>query len=82
MAVMDEKKAAAAAASQQQQQAIPRNDMADALVTDGFQLPDIDPGDGAPPPYGESHDQVHFSQPGFDAGAEVTGMYPACVQLS
>ncbi|RTE79925.1 hypothetical protein BHE90_005567 [Fusarium euwallaceae] len=72
MAVMDEKKAAAAS-QQQQQQAIPRNDMADALVTDGFQLPDIDPGDGAPPPYGESHDQVHFSQPGFDAGAEVTG---------
>ncbi|KAF4462148.1 hypothetical protein FALBO_11044 [Fusarium albosuccineum] len=82
MAVIDEKKAAAASQqslSQQQQQPSqpqpqqPRDDIADALIADGFQLPDIDPGDGAPPPYGENHDQVHFSQPGFDAGAEVTG---------
>ncbi|KAF9781038.1 hypothetical protein IL306_014620 [Fusarium sp. DS 682] len=46
-----------------------------AVASDDLQLPDINPaeGDGAPPPYGENHDQVHFSQPGFDAGAEITG---------
>ena len=28
----------------------------------------------APPAYGEHHDHVQFSQPGFNAGAAVTGM--------
>jgi hypothetical protein len=48
-----------------------------AVASDDLQLPDINPaeGDGAPPPYGENHDQVHFSQPGFDAGAAITGTY-------
>ncbi|KAF4336370.1 sterol 3-beta-glucosyltransferase [Fusarium beomiforme] len=46
-----------------------------AVASDDLQLPDINvsEGDAAPPPYGENHDQVHFSQPGFDAGAEITG---------
>ncbi|KAF5022977.1 hypothetical protein F66182_4975 [Fusarium sp. NRRL 66182] len=63
-----------AAAGQQQRQ--PRDgDNNGALASVDLQLPDINLGDAdaAPPPYGESHDQVHFSQPGFDAGAEVTG---------
>jgi hypothetical protein len=45
----------------------------DALVSDGFQLPDIAPSEDAPPPYGEHLDQMNFSQPGVEAGAEVTG---------
>ncbi|KAF4965432.1 hypothetical protein FZEAL_10760 [Fusarium zealandicum] len=71
MAVIDEKRNVAR--QQPRQQQAPRDSIADALTSHGFQLPDIDPGDGAPPPYGDNHDQVHFSQPGFDAGAQVTG---------
>jgi hypothetical protein len=58
-----------AAAGRQQQQ--PRDDDS----SNNLQLPDIHvaEADVAPPPYGEDHDQVHFSQPGFDAGAKVTG---------
>ncbi|KAF0645288.1 hypothetical protein FPSE5266_00805 [Fusarium pseudograminearum] len=58
----------AAAGRQQQQQ--PRDDDSSS----NLQLPDIHiaDSDAAPPPYGESHDQVHFSQPGFDAGAKIT----------
>lgn len=42
------------------------------LVSDGF--PDSNlVSDDAPPPYGEMHDELQFSQPGFDAGAIVTG---------
>ncbi|PTD12338.1 Sterol 3-beta-glucosyltransferase UGT80B1 [Fusarium culmorum] len=59
----------AAAGRQQQQQ--PRDDDGSS----NLQLPDIHiaDSDAAPPPYGEAHDQVHFSQPGFDAGAKLTG---------
>ncbi|CAG2005731.1 unnamed protein product [Fusarium graminearum] len=59
----------AAAGRQQQQQ--PRDDDSSS----NLQLPDIHiaDSDAAPPPYGEAHDQVHFSQPGFDAGAKLTG---------
>ena len=63
-----------AAAGRQQQ---PRDgDSSGATIpSNDLQLPDINVGDNeaAPPPYGENHDQVHFSQNGFDAGAEVTG---------
>ncbi|RBR07804.1 uncharacterized protein FIESC28_10497 [Fusarium coffeatum] len=63
-----------AAAGRQQQ---PRDgDSSGATIpSNDLQLPDINTGDNeaAPPPYGENHDQVHFSQNGFDAGAEVTG---------
>ena len=45
----------------------------DALISDGFQLPDIAPPEDAPPPYGEHLNQMNFSQPGVEAGAEVTG---------
>ncbi|RDA95504.1 hypothetical protein CP533_5459 [Ophiocordyceps camponoti-saundersi (nom. inval.)] len=34
--------------------------------------PQIDTPDNAPPPYGAHLDHVHFSQPGFEAGAEIT----------
>ncbi|CAG7558474.1 unnamed protein product [Fusarium equiseti] len=68
--IVDEK----AAAGRQQQ---PRDgDSSGAAVpSNDLQLPDINAGDNeaAPPPYGENHDQVHFSQNGFDAGAKVTG---------
>ncbi|KAI6756638.1 hypothetical protein HG530_011236 [Fusarium avenaceum] len=69
--IVDEK---AAAGRQQRQQ--PRDgDNKGPTASDDLQLPDLTPGadEGAPPPYGENHNQVHFSQPGFDAGAEVTG---------
>ncbi|POR35790.1 Sterol 3-beta-glucosyltransferase UGT80B1 [Tolypocladium paradoxum] len=49
-----------------------RGDASDALVTDGFMVPSLDTPDETPPAYGEHHDQVQFSQPGFEAGAEVT----------
>lgn len=52
------------------------NNDTEALVTDGFLVPSLDtPSDEAlPPAYGDQHDHVQFSQPGFDAGAEVTGV--------
>ncbi|KAM0242358.1 hypothetical protein ACHAPO_000775 [Fusarium lateritium] len=64
--IVDDK---AAAGRQQQRQ--PRDDDS----SNNLQLPDIHiaDDDAAPPPYGEDHGQVHFSQPGFDAGAKVTG---------
>ncbi|KAF7550013.1 hypothetical protein G7Z17_g6002 [Cylindrodendrum hubeiense] len=43
------------------------------LITDGFQLPDLGMDDSQPPPYGDHHDHVQFSQPGFEAGAAVRG---------
>lgn len=53
----------------------PRQD-ANGIVTNGFQLPDITvEGDAVPPPYGENLDQMQFSQPGFEAGAVLTGAY-------
>ncbi|KAK9437780.1 glycosyltransferase family 1 protein [Metarhizium brunneum] len=49
------------------------DDGAAALVTDGFLVPSLDgPNDAEPPAYGEQHNHVRFSQPGFDAGAEIT----------
>ena len=57
-------------------------DVQSALVSDGFSapgpgafaapVPDLPPAEDAPPPYGELHDQLQFSQPGFEAGANVT----------
>lgn len=35
-------------------------------------VPHLGPPDDAPPPYGAHRDHVHFSQPGFEAGAEIT----------
>ena len=51
-------------------------DEAQTLVADGFLVPSLEPSgdcEQVPPAYGEQHDHVQFSQPGFDAGAEVTG---------
>lgn len=72
--IVDDKAAAGRQRQQQRQQ--PRDgDNSSAVASNDLQLPDINvaDGDAAPPPYGENHDQLHFSQPGFDAGAEVTG---------
>ncbi|KAM0255678.1 hypothetical protein ACHAQJ_005522 [Trichoderma viride] len=45
----------------------------EALVTDGFVLPDLEAPPDAPPAYGSHHDQLQFSRSGFDAEAAVTG---------
>lgn len=52
----------------------------DDLVSGGFLVPELEGHDGdqqhpqeAPPAYGEQHDQMQFSQPGFEAGAAITG---------
>ncbi|KAI5458067.1 hypothetical protein BGZ63DRAFT_474529 [Mariannaea sp. PMI_226] len=73
MTIMDEKQLQA---SQQQAWQPARHHghpdtSAQIAITDGFQLPDIDPGD-SPPPYGHSLDHFKFTQPGFEAGAAVT----------
>ncbi|KAF7551394.1 hypothetical protein G7046_g7738 [Stylonectria norvegica] len=73
MAIGDEKQLLARQESSRAPPYTPSDNNSEAVVTDGFQLPDIDPGDGAPPPYGEDHDHVQFSQPGFEAGAELAG---------
>ncbi|GJN79361.1 hypothetical protein PLIIFM63780_002874 [Purpureocillium lilacinum] len=82
MEVLDEKQRLASQnASQDPPQTTPPlprapldDDGSEALVTDGFQLPNLDaePSQEEPPAYGENPDQVHFNQPGFEAGAEVT----------
>ncbi|KAK1984917.1 glycosyltransferase family 28 domain-containing protein [Colletotrichum cereale] len=45
----------------------------DALVSDGFSLPSLEPDSQAPPAYGDLPNQLQFSQAGFEAGANVTG---------
>lgn len=45
----------------------------EATITDGFLLPEFDDSNAPPPVYGETMDTMHFSQPGFSAGAAVTG---------
>lgn len=56
-------------------------DVQSALVSDGFTNPNL-AADDAPPPYGELHDQLQFSQPGFEAGANVTGGCPHAHRIS
>lgn len=46
----------------------------ESLITDGFVVPDLEVPSEAPPAYGKHADKVTFSQPGFEAGAAVTGM--------
>lgn len=53
----------------------------DALVSDGFSLPSLEADGDVPPAYGELHDQLHFSQSGVEAGANVTGMDTPCSRL-
>ncbi|KAI6783136.1 Sterol 3-beta-glucosyltransferase UGT80B1-like protein [Emericellopsis cladophorae] len=47
-----------------------------AASKDGFLVPELDDSSGqpteAPPAYGDERNQMHFSQPGFEAGAAVT----------
>ena len=43
-------------------------------ATDGFIVPDLHENDEAPPAYGEHFDQLHFTQPGFEAGATIARM--------
>ena len=45
----------------------------DNLAADGFLIPDLEAAEEAPPAYGDQHDQVTFSQPGYQAGAIITG---------
>lgn len=48
----------------------------EATITDGFLLPEFHDDTNEPPPvYGESLETMQFSQPGFSAGAAVTGAY-------
>ncbi|KAM0220776.1 hypothetical protein ACHAQI_000243 [Fusarium lateritium] len=73
--IVDEKAAAGRQQRQQPRDGDGNGDNTGPTASADLQLPDLTPGadEGAPPPYGENHNQVHFSQPGFDAGAEVTG---------
>ena len=55
----------------------PRDDAidpaSDALIADGFQIPDISASnDAAPPSYGDVMNELHLSQLGFEAGAAIT----------
>lgn len=47
--------------------------IADGFMTDGFMVPNLDPYYETPPAYGDEFDHLQFSQPGFEAGAAVTG---------
>lgn len=54
----------------------------DSLISDGYLAPDLpehsgyqDRSEEPPPAYGEHPDQMQFSQPGFEAGAAVTGTF-------
>lgn len=56
---------------------VPPGEGTDALVSDGFIVPSLEAeaNNEAPPAYGEVLDQVQFTQPGIEAGAEVTGKH-------
>ena len=53
---------------------------ADSLMSDGFLVPELELTEDShggkpqepPPAYGDSHDRLQFSQPGFEAGAAIT----------
>lgn len=53
---------------EQKKQLNTANDGAETLMADGLMVDQE-----SPPAYGEHHDHIKFSQPGFAAGAEATG---------
>lgn len=78
--VMARRQAQARAQAQQRQQSAgsvgaerPGSVSQESLITDGFIIPDLEVPSEAPPAYGDQVDKVTFSQPGFQAGAAVTG---------
>lgn len=75
MAVLDEKRPVAGQDSESTTttSAYPGDQSSEPLVADGFVVPDLEANDEAPPAYGDHLDRVQFSQPGFEAGAAVTG---------
>lgn len=73
MAVLDDKRAEArASGSSEQIENVPSSSVAAALAEENLAIPPLEPDHDAPPAYGDSHNQMHFSQPGLDAGAQVT----------
>lgn len=52
----------------------PNRRASEALVTDGFVLPDLEVPADAPPAYGSHHDLLQFSRRGFEAEAALTGV--------
>ncbi|KAJ2894553.1 glycosyltransferase family 28 domain-containing protein [Zalerion maritima] len=49
-----------------------RREASDALVSSGFDLPEMDaPEEASPPAYGDVMDELHLSQSGFEAGAAI-----------
>jgi hypothetical protein len=76
MAVLDDKRAEAQASSSSEQvENVPSSSVAAALAEENLAIPPLEPDHDAPPAYGDSHNQMHFSQPGLDAGAQVTGLF-------
>ena len=74
MTVLDEKRPVARQDSDSTTPAYPSaDDSSEPLITDGFVVPDLEVDDEAPPAYGDHLDRVQFTQPGFEAGAAVTG---------
>lgn len=73
MAVLDEKRPAARQDSESTTSAYPGDQNSEPLIADGFVVPDLEVNDEAPPAYGDHLDRVQFTQPGFEAGAAVTG---------
>ena len=57
-------------------QQIQRSQTVNPSIPDGIMITDLEGDnnhDEAPPAYGELPDQIEFSQPGFAAGANITG---------
>jgi hypothetical protein len=73
MALTDGKQSKAAPAQAMSPSQPQTDERSQPILTDGFELPEMEAPEEAPPPYGERPDQLQFSQPGFNAGAEVTG---------
>lgn len=73
MGILDEKRPVARQDSESTNSAYPGDQNSEPLVTDGFVVPDLEANDEAPPAYGDHLDRVQFTQPGFEAGAAVTG---------
>jgi hypothetical protein len=83
MVVLDAKREQAQSpGSAEQLENAPSSSVAAALAEENLAIPPLEPDRDAPPAYGDSHDQMHFSQPGLDAGARVTGLSMTLAQDS
>lgn len=73
MTVLDTKREhAQAASSSSDAENAPSQSVAAALAEENLAIPPLEPDEDAPPAYGDTRNQIHFTEAGLDAGARIT----------